>query len=113
MLNIAKALTSTKWGKQKKLIASIFKAITCPILEYAKWNPIISNTNIKKLQTIHNKALPIATGSTQETNTQHQHDKISVLQMDINLKLCATQLKQLTQTQTHPLHDLTQIHSET
>ena len=59
MLNILKALTSTKWGKQKELIISTFKAITRPILKYKNniWIPIISNTNIKKLQTIQNTAL--------------------------------------------------------
>ena len=59
MFNILKALMSTKWGKQKKLIVSSFNAITCPILEYANAmrSPIISNTNIKKLQTIQNTAL--------------------------------------------------------
>ena len=35
MLNILKALTSTKCGKQDELIVAKFKAITCPILEYA------------------------------------------------------------------------------
>ena len=49
-------------------------------------------TNIKKPQTIQNTDLQIA-GYTQHTNIQH-------------LKCLATQLKQLTQTQTHPLHDL-------
>ena len=43
---------------------------------------------------------------TQDTNTQHQHNEIKVLPMDTHLKLYATQLKQLTQTQTHPLDDL-------
>ena len=59
MLNILKALTSTKWGKQKELIVCTFKAITHPILVYANtiWSPIVSNTNIKKLQTIQNTAL--------------------------------------------------------
>ena len=59
MLNILKALTSIKWSKQKELIVSIFRAITPPILEYANtiWGPIISNTNIKKLQTIQNTAM--------------------------------------------------------
>ena len=77
MLNILKALTSTKWGKQKELINSTFKAITCPTLKYANtiWSPIISNTNIKKLQTIQNTALQIAAGCTQDTNTQHLHDE--------------------------------------
>ena len=65
MLNVLKALTSTKSGKQKELIVSTFKAIICPILEYANTicSSIISNSNIKKLQTIQNIALQIATSS--------------------------------------------------
>ena len=47
-----------------------------------------------------------ATHCTSDTNTQHLHDETKVLPMDTHLKLYATQLKQLTQTQTHPLHDL-------
>ena len=39
------------------------------------------------------------------TNTQHLHDEIKIPPMDTHLKFHATQLKQLTQTQTHPLHD--------
>ena len=39
-------------------------------------------------------------------NTQHLHDKTKVLPMDTHLKLHAAQLRQLTQTQTYPLHDL-------
>ena len=34
MLNILKAFTSTKWGKEKKLMVSLLKVITHPILEY-------------------------------------------------------------------------------
>ena len=58
-LNILKALTSSKLGKQKQLTVSTFKAITRPILNYENtiWSPIISNTNIKKLQTIQSTAL--------------------------------------------------------
>ena len=90
-----------------KLIAYTFKAITCPILEYAntKWSLIISNTNIKKLQTIQNTAFRIATDYTQDTNTQHLHDKTKVFPMDTQSKLLVNQPKQLTQTQTHSLHD--------
>ena len=40
------------------------------------------------------------------TNTQHLHDEIKIPPMDTHLKFHATQLKQLTQTQTHPLHNL-------
>ena len=69
------------------------------------WSPIISNTDIKKLQTIQNTAVRIATGCTQDTNTEHLQDKTKVFPMDTHFKLHATQLKHLTQTQTHPLHD--------
>ena len=66
----------------------------------------MSNTNIKKLQTIQTTALFIAIGCTQDTNIQGLHDKSNVLSMGINLKLHATHLRQMTQTQTHPLHYL-------
>ena len=101
-LNILKALTSTKWGKQKELIVSTFKAITWPILDYVNtiWSSIISNTNIKKLQTIQNTALCIATGCTQDANTPHLHNETKVLPINTHLKLHAIQLKQLSQTQT-------------
>ena len=39
------------------------------------------------------------------SNTQHLHDETKVFPTDTHLKLHAIQLKQLTQTQTHPLHD--------
>ena len=47
----------------------------------------------------------IATGCTQDTKTQHLHDKTKVLPVDTHFKLHSTQLKQLIQTQIHPLHD--------
>ena len=75
--NILKALTSTKWGKEKELIVSTLMGITYPILEYTNtiWNPIILNTSIKKLQTIQNTTLQVATGCTQATKTQHYMTK--------------------------------------
>ena len=48
---------------------------------------------------IQNKALRIATGCTRDTNTQHLHDKTKVFPIDIHLK-------QLTEIQIHPLHNL-------
>ena len=38
--------------------------------------------------------------------TSTRQDEIKVLPMDTHLKLHASQLKQLTQTQTYPLHNL-------
>ena len=48
-INMLKALTTTKWGKDKETVVSSYKAITRPQIEYAStvWSPIISDTNMK------------------------------------------------------------------
>ena len=97
MLNIFKAFTSTKWGKQTEKIVSTFKAITCPIFK-TPFRALLYQT-----PTIQNIALRIAAGRTQNTNTQHLHDKTKVFLLETHLKLHTTQLKQLNQTQTHLL----------
>ena len=57
------------------------------------------------MQTIQNTASNIATSCTRDTNTQYPRDETKVLPMGTHLKLHATQLKQLTQTQTRSAHD--------
>ena len=72
-----------------------------PILEYIyPYNIKLTSRNCKPLR----KGFRIATGCTRDTNTQRLHDKSSVLSMGTHFKLHATELKQMTQTQTHPLH---------
>jgi hypothetical protein len=106
--NIIKALTSTSWGKQKETLIITYKAITRPTLEYAStiWYPIVSKTNIEKLQTIQNTALRTATGCTKDTNTQHLHEETLVLPLKEHLTLHASQLKQKAKNPKHPLHSL-------
>ena len=108
-LKLLKALTSTKWGKQKETIVATYKAITRPILEYAStiWSPIASTTGITKLQTIQNMALRIATGCTSDTNIQHLHNETNILPLSAHLKLHSSQLRQKSQHPTHPLHKFT------
>ena len=56
--------------------------------------------------------MQIAFGCTRDTNTQHLYDETKVFPMDTHVKLHPTELKQLTQTQTHPLHDLNLLSME-
>ena len=109
-INILKAISGTQWGKQKETIIHTYKAITRPILEYAStiWSPIISDTNIQKLQAIQNAALRIATGCTRDTSIQHLHDECSILPIKQHLILHASQLRHKAHHPTHPLHTLTQ-----
>src|SRR4029077_1762601 len=108
-LNVVKALTSTTWGKQKETLITTYKAITRPIIEYGStlWSPIISETNLNKIQTTKNTALRIITGCTADTNIQHLHNETEILPLRNHLKLHASQLRRKAQLPTHPLHHLT------
>lgn len=60
-LNLLKAISSKEWGKHKETIVATYKTILRPHLEYAStiWAPILSETNLKKLQTLQNAALRV------------------------------------------------------
>ena len=107
-IKILKALTSTSWGKQKETLLATYKTIVRPIIEYAStiWSPIMSNTNLEKLQTTQNTALRIITGCTSDTNIQHLHNETETLPLPLHLKLHASQLWHKSQLVTHPLHEL-------
>ena len=83
-----------------------YKAIIRPALEYTSsmWSPLASWTSINKLQVMQNAALRTATGCTQDTNIQHQHDETLTLPIHEHLQLHASQYKQKTQHPSHPLH---------
>ena len=107
MLNILKALISTKWGKQKEVIVSIFKASLAPFWNMQTPYGALSyqtptSRNCKPFKTQLCKLLLAAYRYKHST----LHDETKVLSMNTHLKLHASQLKQLIQTQTHSLHDL-------
>ena len=108
-LQIIKALTATGWGKQKETLMATYKAVIRPALEYASsvWSPIASSTSNNKLQVMQNAALRTATGCTQDTDIQHLHEEILTLPIHEHRQLHASQYKQKTQQQSHPLHKRT------
>src|SRR5688572_22177895 len=88
-IKILKALTCTSWGKQKETLLATYKTIILPVIEYAStvWYPIVSDTNLQKLQTTQNSALRVVTGCTADTNTQHLHKKTKTLPLSNHLML--------------------------
>ena len=78
-----KVLIFTKHLKEKKLIISLFKSISCPLLEYENtiWSPIISNISINKLPNIYSTNLSLVIGCRQDTDAQNLHNKTSILLM--------------------------------
>ena len=75
-------------------------------MKYANtiWSPMISTSTSRNCKPFRTQLceLLLAAHEIQTLNTY----TTSVLPMDNHLKLHATPLKQLTQTQTHPLHDI-------
>ena len=108
-MHIMEALTTAHWGKSKETINITYKIIVSPILEYASTilSPIISNTNMNKLQTKQNSALRTITGCTLDTNTHHLHTEAKILPIDTHMKLHGSQLRQQAQDHEHTLHRLT------
>ena len=88
--------TATGWVKQKEPLMATYKAVMRPALEYASsiWSPLASSTSINKLQVMQNAALRTATGCTQDTNIQHQHDEPLILPIHEHIQLHASQYKQ-------------------
>ena len=79
-LHMIKALTATRWGKQKETLMVTYKAVMRPALQYASsiWSPLASSTSINKLQVMQNAALelPQDAHKTQTYNicmTKHAH----------------------------------------
>jgi len=105
MLN---ALSGASWGQQKETLSLTYKSIIRPTPEYGNtlWSPIISESNIEKLQTIQNKCLRKITGCTRDTNAQHLHDETKILPLKEHFKLHSLILKEKSKDNQHPFHDL-------
>ena len=65
VVNAMKALAGTDWGQDTETLLVTFKALVRPRLEYAApvWSTVASETSVKRLQTIQNAALRVATGN--------------------------------------------------
>lgn len=107
-LRLMKAQSGVDWGQSKESLVSTYKAYTRPILEYASqvWSPIISETNMTKMQSVQNNALRVATGCTRDTNAQHLHEETLVLPLKDHIKLHSSQLRERVKCSDHPLHHL-------
>ena len=106
-LKLIKAISGTNWGQQKETLVNTYKQYTRPILEYASpaWAPIISETNITKLQAIQNAALRCATGHTKDTNQKHYHQETQVLPLRTHIRMTTSQYRESARDPEHPLHE--------
>jgi hypothetical protein len=105
-LNVLKALTGKSWGQDKETITLTYNSIIRPLINYAVpiWSPPTAKSHIKRLQTIQNSALRLATGCTLATKIDLLHHEAQILPIEQHNTLLSTQaLIQLHNT-THPNH---------
>ena len=66
------SLTSKKWGWQKKSLRTVYITMQRSVMDYAAaaWQPWLSKTQTKKLETTQNKALRLISGQYSSTPTE-------------------------------------------
>ena len=92
-VNAMKALAGTDWCQDTETLLVTFKALVRPRLEYATpvWSTVASETSVKRLQTIQNAALRVATGNHLMAPQSHLHEETQVLPVKAHTAMLATQ----------------------
>ena len=108
-INLLKALAGSTWGHDRDTVLHTFKALIKPLITYACpiWFPIISETNMTKLQTLQNSALRIATGNHLMAHEDHLHQETLTLPVRDSLNLLGRQFLLSTSRPSHPSHAVT------
>jgi len=96
-------------GKQKETLLATYKSLILQTIEYVCTilSPIVSDTNIEKLQITQNNALRIITCCTMDTNIEQLHQETKALLISCHLKYFASQLRHQAHHPSHLLYDQT------
>ena len=92
-LNILRLLTGTTWGQHKETLLATFKSLIGSLFTYAApiWFPNTSQSSRKKLQTIQNHGLRIATGCVKMTGIDDLHAEAKMLKVEDHLRMLCSQ----------------------
>ena len=87
---ILAALSNTTWGWRKNSLLKVYNTHIRSVLDYSAsaWQPWISDTNRKALDTLQNKALRLITG-------QYRSTPIEALRLEAGVQSYTTQSKRL------------------
>ena len=103
-LNLLKALAGSKWGCHKETLILTYKSIVRSVLEYGSpvWSPIIKESNWKRLQSVQNQALRIATGCLSMSAVEHLHQETKVLPIKDHCEMVGKQFLASCHLADHP-----------
>ena len=105
-LPILKALAGTTFGQSQETLLLTYKMLVRPLFGFGcpVWFPNASDTSIKKLQVVQNKALRTVTGCHMMTPIQHLHTETKELLVKDHLELLSSQYLASAMRVLHPNH---------
>ena len=107
-LNVLRAVADSKFGHDKECLTATFKGLVRPFFDYAA--PIVfpnySDTSIRWLQLVQNKALRLVTGAHVAAAPDHLHEETNILPVAQHLRLLASQHLAKALQPSHPSHHL-------
>ena len=105
-LSILRAVAGQDWGKSKETLLTTYKSLILSKLTYAApiWHPNASFTSLKRLQTVQNEALRIATGCHRMSSIDHLHSEAKMLRISSTLDMRCTQFLASCMRPHHPSH---------
>ena len=105
-VNVLRALSDTSFGHDKECLTATFKSIIRPLLDYGAplVYPQYSQSSIRRLQLVQNKALRLITGCHTAASIDHLHQEAKVLPVEEHLLLLSAQSLAHALQPDHPSH---------
>ena len=105
-LGVMRALLDTSFGHDKECLSLTFKALIRPFFDFAApiVYPLYSQSSIRRLQMVQNRALRLITGCHNISAVDHLHSETEILPVGDHLELLAAQYLAGAQQPEHPAH---------
>ena len=110
-LNILRAVSDTTFGHDKECLTQTFKSLIRPFFDYCApiVFPLYSQTSIRRLQLVQNRALRRITGCVQLSSVDHLHQETGILPVDAHLELLTGQFYAQALHPSHPSHEIVKL----
>ena len=106
-LRIMKSLAGTSWGQDKESLLVTYKTLIRTKIDFAApvWVPNAKPSPVKRLQSVQNAGLRLATGSHKMASQSHLHNESKMLSVQEHLNMLSAQFLASALRVDHPAHE--------